>query len=115
MSFDEKLRWVVGGLQSIENTRNREFLRDLVEVLVELSEEHDRASRRAASLARRVEELEAKLDVATGLVWRDGAYWRPGEPEPGPYCAPCWDRDRRLMHRVPRGPGGAMMCPRCEG
>lgn len=114
MNFDEKLRWVLGGLQSIENNRNREFLRELVELLVELAEEHESATHRAASLSRRVEELEQKLELATNLRRENGAYWRPGSPEPGPYCVRCWDEDRRLMHQVPRGEAGKMICPRCS-
>lgn len=114
MSFHDDLRYVLDGLKSIETLRNREFLNELTLVLLQLSEEYERVSERASGLARRVADLEERTLLVAALVERDGALWRPGTPEPGPYCRTCWGADRRLVLMVPADSGNGVVCPRCR-
>lgn len=114
MTFREDVHYVLEGLKSIETLRNREFLQQLMDVLYQAAQEHERVVERAAALARRVAELEERTRLIPSLVAQDGAYWKPGNPEPGPYCVACWDEDRRLIHLVPNAGGPGEMCPRCR-
>ena len=114
MSFREDLRYVIEGLKSIETLRNREFVHELAHGLVRMAEDHERVEARSAALSRRVEVLEGKLARISELVYREGAYWREGHEEPGPYCRSCWESERKLIQLVPRGPSGEELCPRCR-
>ncbi len=112
--FDEILRDVIAGLRTLETLRNREFLHELLLDLVELEQAWRHLDERAAALARRVAELEEKTALAGRLVEDDGALWRPGNEEPGPYCLPCWRKDRKLILLSPAPTGGQPSCSRCR-
>jgi hypothetical protein len=114
MAFHDEANRVLQGLQTIESRRNREYLRDLGLSLRDMIREFEALEARAASLARRVQELEEKTRVAGELVSRDGALWRPDNPDPGPYCATCWDRDRKLVQIFGHRDGRGGRCPRCS-
>ncbi len=114
MSFQDDLRYVIEGLKSVETRNNREFMHELALGLMRMSQLHETLEARAAGLQRRVEELEEKLSRVGELVYREGAYWREGHEEPGPYCRACWESGRKLVQLVPRGPGGEELCPRCR-
>ena len=112
--FDEILRGVIAGLRTLETLRNREFLRELLFDLVELEQAWRHLDERAAALARRVAELEEKTALADRLVEKDGTLWRPGNEEPGPYCLPCWQEDRKLILLSTAPDGESPTCPRCR-
>jgi ATP-dependent Clp protease ATP-binding subunit ClpA len=48
------------------------------------------------------------------LRFRDGGYWflREGETPEGPYCATCWDTERRWVRMV-RDARGEVLCENC--
>lgn len=114
MSFQDDLHYVIQGLKSVETRNNREFVHELAMGLVRMAELHEALETRAASLQRRVEELEEKLANVAELVYREGAYWREGHEEPGPYCRACWESEQKLIQLVKRGPAGEELCPRCR-
>ena len=67
---------------------------DLKNALVDLQEVN-------RELKARVAELEDHAKIAGELTYRQPAYYREfGDKEDGPFCARCWDVDKRLVRMM---------------
>ena len=58
-------------------------------------------------LRQQVEDGKKELAAFTDFEFRDHMYWRKGTEgqNAGPFCQPCWDRDRRASRIHPVGEG----------
>ena len=67
-----------------------------------------------ADLRKENQVLREQLATAGSLCYRSNCYWRDNHPDPGPFCARCWDVERQLIHLNPTFDPRVLGCPRCR-
>ncbi len=58
--------------------------------------------------------LREQMATAGALRYRSNCYWRDDHPDPGPFCARCWDLEKQLIHLGPTFDPKVLGCPRCR-
>ena len=80
---------------------------DLRDEIFELEEEN-------LTLRKKVKELEDQIALKEQLTYEAPYYWRKdGEKKNGPFCQPCYDKDRRLI-RLQFRETGRWHCEVCK-
>jgi hypothetical protein len=91
---------------------------ELEKKLLDIQAEFNALQAEHTSQAERIRELEREKDISAELTFRYPMYYRsrPGGREDGPFCARCWDVDRRLVRaRIFESAGGPQpQCKQCN-
>ncbi|EKD24131.1 MAG: hypothetical protein ACD_81C00100G0007 [uncultured bacterium] len=58
--------------------------------------------------------LKELLKVRDSLEFRNGAYWKIGEKEEGPFCSRCWDVNSKTVRMRPGANRAFHGCPECK-
>jgi hypothetical protein len=61
-----------------------------------------------------INNLKQKFDLEGKMQYQKPHYWRvDGQLRDGPFCAQCWDRDRKAIRPIDHR-NGAWTCPTCK-
>jgi hypothetical protein len=78
---------------------------------LELSRDNVTLQKRVNELEHELKDLSGKRDIAKTVYHLEDFVFRDGDPNP--YCSPCWDTKRQLIHTVP-APSLFPICPVCK-
>ncbi len=103
MSILDNVKELAGLVQKINDLELYRRILDLQSEVMALLDE-------IQTLKTQKKDLEKKWEIQESLQFRENAYWR--ESGDGPYCLPCWDKDKKLMRMA--GDGGMYSCHTCH-
>jgi hypothetical protein len=87
---------------------------DIQEKVIELQAGILEMQDQVSELQKENQRLREQLATAGSLSYRSSSYWRDGHPDPGPFCARCWDLEKQLVHLAPTFDPKVLGCPRCR-
>ena len=83
-----------------------------------MREEYNTLAEENATLRKELQALKEQQQTELSVHYRDKAIYKrsPDGTEEGPFCARCWDVDRRLVHtRIVHGSWGPYLsCEQCN-
>ena len=92
------------------------------EKIMELREGAMRLQEENLEFKKQLEDLQQEVNIKKSLDWDGAVYWIKNEESnerEGPYCQPCWDKDKnlvRLQHDENEGGVGVVQwyCAVCQ-
>ena len=88
---------------------------ELQETMMSLREAVLEARDETLALRERVRELEAQKKADAEMNFELGVYWKVSDGQKdGPYCQPCWDKDRLAIRVTTPDGDGYWRCKICK-